>query len=240
MNNLDDQIKAVLERYPSLTAQLNEDGYVLTGNVTLDKTYNDVPLYETYNLKILVPNTFPSSSPSVFNIGDSMPPGFDHFLNDGSFCLGAQCEIRSFLDEHPTVLEFLDELLMSFLYSASFFRLYGTFPFGERSHGTAGIIEAYKDRYRVEDDRLLAQLLLILIGEVPYRGHHLCPCGSGKILRNCHGRPVLKDIQSNYLEEYKMDAFRILISLYESAEEMKKVSNAHAKRSTATKHIQNS
>ncbi len=214
------QISAVTERYPSLSVIPDEDGYTLTGTVTMAKTYNDVPLYDDYHLKIVVSSDFPSHVPSVFDTNNEVPEEFMHFLADGSFCLGAYCDLRSFLDEHPSLVSFIDEIVMSYLYSVSYYRVYGTFPYGARSHGIKGIIEAYRDRYNTDTDLLLAQLLFYLIGKKPYRGHSICPCGSGKLFRKCHGGPLIKDIRSIYHDDFQNDAYAILY--YFSEENAKK------------------
>lgn len=98
MMNIIDQIKAVTDKYPSLSVTPNEDGYTLIGTITMSKTYNDVPLYDDYHLKIVVTSDFPEHIPSVFDINDDIPNDFNHFLTDGSFCLGVFCDLRSFLD----------------------------------------------------------------------------------------------------------------------------------------------
>lgn len=210
MMNIIDQIKAVTDKYPSLSVTPNEDGYTLIGTITMSKTYNDVPLYDDYHLKIVVTSDFPEHIPSVFDINDDIPNDFNHFLTDGSFCLGVFCDLRSFLDTHPSLLCFIDEIVMSYLYSASYFRIYGTFPYGDRSHGAEGKLEAYRERYGTDNDRILAYLLFYLIEEIPYRGHSICPCGSGKKIRNCHGIQLIQDIRSPYRKYFQSDAYDVL------------------------------
>ena len=83
-------------------------------------------------------------------------------------------------------------------------------PFGERSHGVKGIEEAYMERYDLFDRNALIQIMLYLSKIQRYRGHAKCPCGSGKKLRNCHGRRVLKDIMSPLSKNYQIDALQIL------------------------------
>lgn len=218
--SITDQISAVTECYPSLSVISDEDGYTLTGIVTMAKTYNDVPLYDDYHLKIVVSSDFPLHIPSVFDTNNDVPEEFMHFLDDGSFCLGAYCDLRSFLDAHPSLVSFIDEIVMSYLYSVSYYRIYGTFPYGARSHGTEGIIEAYRERYNTDNDLMLEWLLFCLIGKIPYRGHSLCPCGSGKHLRKCHGGLLIKDIRSSYHDDFQNDAYEILY--YFSQENAKK------------------
>lgn len=226
-----DQISAVTERYPSLSVIPDKDGYLLTGIVTMAKTYNDVPLYDEYHIKIFIPSDFPRHIPSVFDTNNDVPEEFMHFLGDGSFCLGAYCDLRSFLDTHPSIVGFIDEIVMSYLYSVSYFRTYGVLPYGARSHGVQGKIEAYQERYSTDNNRVLAYLLFCLLGEIPYRGHHLCPCGSGKHLRNCHGSQLIRDIRSPYLRDYQNDVIDVLSHLAKQEERKSKKQNGKSRSS---------
>lgn len=209
-----DQINDVLKKYPSLSISSDKGGYILSGEIIMDKSYNDIPLYENYHLKICIPEDFPVHIPAVFDTNDDVPPSFMHFMDDNSFCLGAHCDLRAFLEDQPLLAAFIDEIVMSYLYAVSFFKLYGAMPFGQRSHGIKGMIEAYQERYSTgENYKLLGHFLCIVVGALPYRGHHLCPCGSGKFLRNCHGPKVLHDLRSKYIDDYQRDADFILEEL---------------------------
>lgn len=200
------QINAVIEKYPSLVISSTKDGHEIAGTICMDKTYNDIPLYKEYPLKIVVPETFPLRLPVVYVTDNSIPVGFNHQFTDGSLCLGAQFELFSFLEKSPSLLSYIDEIIMSYLYSAAFWGKYGVFPYGERSHGFKGIWEAFKERYNTEDDVVLIELLLYISGEKKYRGHVLCPCGSTKHFRSCHGEQILSDIKSPRYSDYKAEA----------------------------------
>lgn len=58
-------------------------------------------------------------------------------------------------------------------------------------------------------------------GIVPYRGHMLCPCGSGKRLRNCHGPALLRDLTSDYSFFYKLNAAEIIHCAHEEMVEQR-------------------
>ena len=61
--------------------------------------------------------------------------------------------------------------------------------FGKRE----GILEYYKELFSVQDGWQVLGLLKILADD-NYKGHTLCPCGSGQKLRNCHGN-LLREIK---------------------------------------------
>ena len=96
-------------------------------------------------------------------------------------------------------------LMIRFLSSYSYKRDYGFFPNGELSHGDKGMLEYYSDLFSVQDNWQVLGMLKILANN-NYRGHVLCPCGSNKKVRNCHG-DLLREIRgyqktADYLIEY--------------------------------------
>jgi len=78
-------------------------------------------------------------------------------------------------------------------------------PFGEWRHGGAGLWDSYKGLLGVDQD-LVVLAFLRMLADNDYKGHVPCPCGSGLILRKCHGQQLLevKDHQhaSDFLGEW--------------------------------------
>lgn len=229
---LESQISRVLEEHPRLSVQVGEDAYLLTGTLVLNAEYAGIPLYDEYGVEIKVPFDFPMKLPLVRSLDDMIPDGFEHAYADGGLCLGASCDLYTYIEEHNSVSTFISGIVMSYLYSASYFRRYGKVPYGERSHGIQGIIEAYCERYSVQELNILIDLLMITGDLKPYRGHLLCPCNSGKRLRHCHGTAILKDLQSPMSSVYKSDA-RTIIRWY--IQRLKKREEYHGNKSTAEK-----
>ena len=63
------------------------------------------------------------------------------------------------------------------------------------------------------DDVRIALALLKLLADGKYRGHLICPCGSEKILRKCHGPILLGLLKHQPKERFLRDATNILYSL---------------------------
>lgn len=66
--------------------------------------------------------------------------------------------------------------------------------------GDIGDLEYLKDLFKVDDWGQVLNFMLYVV-QSPYRGHLLCPCGSGKRIRNCHGEILKKVISSGLQEE---------------------------------------
>jgi len=210
---LDKQIKKLLTVYPTFSSESMENGYLITGKYTLDKEYNSVPLWAEYQIKMMVPNEFPFKLPLLKETTNALPSNFEHHLAGNYICLGTECELLDYLEMNPDVTCFVDEIVSSYFYSATYFNKYGNVPYGERSHGLPGIIEYYKERLGVDNEQQLFSLLYIVAFD-KYRGHDACPCGSGKLLRSCHGSRLLKDLTTNRKQSAQNDALQILHYIY--------------------------
>lgn len=71
------------------------------------------------------------------------------------------------------------EYVEPYYFSYEFFQRYGEFPFGERGHDWEGIIQTYSDYFNEPDVVKTIKLMAFISGQ-KYRGHVLCPCGSGQ------------------------------------------------------------
>lgn len=211
MLSLKEELDRVLCKYTSLSLDENDECFSLKGEMTLNAEFNGIPLYDVYHVKLDVPKTFPKKIPLLTLLNnDEIPDGFEHLYPSNIACLGTFSDLFDFVSANDSLLAFIDEIIMSYLYSLSYYKRYGDFPYGERSHGNEGVWEAYFERYHVNNRAILVKLLLYTGGIVKYRGHHLCPCGSGKKLRNCHGKLILEDLKSDNKACYKLEALELL------------------------------
>ena len=91
------------------------------------------------------------------------------------------------------------EYVEPYYFSYEFFQRYGEFPFGERGHDWEGIIQTYSDYFNEPDVVKTIKLMAFISGQ-KYRGHVLCPCGSGQKLRTCRGPFIMKFFADNRLK----------------------------------------
>ena len=88
-----------------------------------------------------------------------------------------------------TVGGFIDNLLVPFLYRFSYIQKYNEEPFPDRAHGLKGIIDFYIQEFNCNNFDAVINFLIVL-SKKKIRGHHRCPCGSGKLIRNCHKKKI--------------------------------------------------
>jgi hypothetical protein len=116
----------------------------------------------------------------------------NHYYSDGKFCLATDSQIRIRYIEGFDLVTWMSEFVELYYFSYEYYERFGIFPFGERSHGSWGIIQTYQD-FLMAKDEIETYMLMCFIKDQAYRGHHLCPCGRGKSLRNCESMKKLQD-----------------------------------------------
>ena len=188
-----DQISELQARHPNLEAVGLPSGDLrIHGSVGFSVEHNSHTIEDSYDLRLDIPREYPAGPPFVYETGGKIPDDFGHFMADGRFCLGAPVEVRHRFARHKSLLRFVEELVIPFLFSYSYKRDHGAMPYGERSHGPIGLIEYYNEFF--ETGPIPTMRLLKCLADNFAPPLMACPCGSDKKLKECHG-PRLDEIR---------------------------------------------
>ena len=209
------------EQYPMLALTAGDDDtWIVQGLLEFSATYEDVGIRDAFHIELIIPKDYPDIPPSVTEIGGRIPKEFHKHAN-GSLCLGAPLEVRMKFAQNPSLLGFVNEQVIPFLFSFCYSQQHGKMPFGERSHGGKGILEYYIELFNATSEIVTIAFLKIL-AENNYKGHFDCPCGSRKRIRDCHGG-TLRDISSyQQPDEFLYDYGHGLIHLQRSGQKIPK------------------
>ena len=134
---------------------------------------------------------------------------YPHRYLNGKLCLETDTSIRVRFVDGFSLEAWLEEFVEPYYFSYEFYQRYGEFPFGERGHDWKGIIQTYSDYFN-EPDVVKTIRLMAFISDKKYRGHILCPCGSGRRLRSCHGPFIMKYCVDNRLRKIVRDDYLLL------------------------------
>ncbi len=194
------------EAYPDMHLQCNAGGsFWIEGKLHFLGEYSGQVIEDTYTIKVTIPEDYPGTLPTVQETGGRIPKDFHHYTNQ-SLCLGARFAVRKAFQIEPTLLGFVNRCVLPYLYSYSYKRKHGPLPFGELPHGAQGILEYYRDYFRVATPKATLGLLRILASG-KFGGHAKCPCESRKRIRDCHGPQLATMIKvqspSAFLYEYE-------------------------------------
>ncbi|TDM48744.1 hypothetical protein ETI06_09735 [Macrococcoides goetzii] len=195
ITNLHQQIDELMIHQPNLILCEDEEKFILKGQYNYDVAYDGTRYSNSKDIVIHIYKNFPQSDIKLFI--EDIPSDMEHVNLDGSICLAAYTEVRSFLRLKPTVLNFINKFFHSFFFSLEWFGRYKQYPFGERSHGRVGMLEYYLEKWNV-DEELFKKFALLLFKE-KYRGHLECLCGSGLKIRKCHGEYLENIIKDDVL-----------------------------------------
>lgn len=209
-DKLREQCEELTKKYMELEVDQGYDSYIIEGKITFFAEYEKLPIIDSYQIRIEVPFDFPRKIPTVYETAGKIEKKFQHFLTDGSLCLGVHTEMKEKLKNDSSVLEFVDSFVISYLYTHSYYLKYGQMPFGERGHGLEGIYEFYKDKLLVKTNSDVIEMLGFICFK-DYRGHLNCPCGSKMKMRKCiHKGIILEMKQNGFMEDYLGDLYNMV------------------------------
>lgn len=179
-----DEIAAALERYPDLRI-VEESGTIrVLGTFPVAESGE---ILDRYQIEIHFPEDYPRSLPRVFEIGRRIPRTVDRHVYpaNGQACVVVDEEWLATVGERVVFRKFLDGPVRNYFIGQSLVEAGEPWPFGQRSHGAKGLVEAYGEWFDTTDQTVVIRYLDLLTHK-RVKGHWMCPCGSGKRLRDCH------------------------------------------------------
>lgn len=173
-------------RYKGLRLARGKNGeYSVNGILAFSARYADIRIEDKFKVCIDISKQYPRIPPSVREIGGRISSDFHINPGINTLCLGAPLEVKRKFFARKNLIGFVEQLLIPFLYSYSYYEKNMRVPFGELSHGTRGILDYYKELFQAKDSKVILNLLKLLIN-YSYRRNDPCPCRSGKPLKKCH------------------------------------------------------
>jgi len=167
---------------------------------------------DRFLIEIKFPFDYPESIPVLREVGGRIPWHEDRHVIPGN---GEACPIipEEWLirPDYDSVLAFLNGPVRNFFLGQILVESGQPWPFGERSHGLPGLIEAYGEVLGTSDEHTLRRYLDCLSREA-LKGHWECPCGSTKRLRDCHLNEV-KSLRERILPRVAQQAINRLDEL---------------------------
>lgn len=182
---LADRIRADLRaHYPSLHLFIEPDGSAAVRG-TFPVLSPEGRVLDRYQVTIELPADYPRSLPVVREVGSRIPwkPEF-HVNPDGAACVLLPDDRWRCFPEGAPFVRFLDGPVHDFFLGQSLVALGEGWPFGQWSHGAKGVYEYYQWLFETEDPSTIRRYLEVL-AKLNYKGHLLCPCGSGEKIRRC-------------------------------------------------------
>lgn len=189
--DIDAEIADLCAVHRGLDRHDETDQVIIRGVLSFEASYKDLESIEDwFEIEIRIPKEYPDVLPEVFELQGKLVSNYEHLNSDGTFCLAVPIAAQLAFKKEPTLLGFVNNLVVNYLYSYCYWRQHGEYPFDDSPHGLEGFIDYYEQLFETElSPELFSGIERII--KHGYRGHHPCPCGSGKIVRKCHKQVVM-------------------------------------------------
>ncbi len=201
------EIGEIKNQFPEMDFKIHKGIHFYEGIIRFDRIFKDYRIIDAFKLRIIFPDEYPKSIPVVKEIGDrinkikakfNITDLRDIHYNPGNFtaCLCVKPMERIKFPDGSNFVDFLNDLVIPYLYGLSYFEENGVWPWKECSHGGLGLLEYYfQNRKSVSKDSIIDTIRFLrkdgkwkdygkyLNKKKPRR---LCLCDSGKIFSECH------------------------------------------------------
>jgi hypothetical protein len=179
--------KEIAAEYPDLVVEIREGAVRVVGLFWLLEGGQEVDRYE---ITVVLRSGYPRTIPDVYETAGRIPRDADHHMYaDGRACLFAPGEQWRHWPQGSNLLDFLNGPVRSFFISQALYERTGEWEFGQRTHGAAGILEAYGELLGTRDALTIVRYLEAL-SRRKLRPRSPCPCGSGRAINSCHMRKL--------------------------------------------------
>lgn len=179
--NLKDELKGALP-----TLHVHEESGTTFIRGTLPVIGSDGSELNSYQIELELSNDHPKSPPIVRETGGKIPWTLDRHNPQGRACLFVPEQQSQFWNERTSLVDFLKfGAAGQFFYSQTYYEETGKWPFGERPHGFAGILDYYYEQIKTKEPDILLRFLDILAAE-EIKLSQPCYCGKSRSLLYCH------------------------------------------------------
>jgi hypothetical protein len=173
--------------HPELQVEVRDGAVRLVGPIRL---CDDGAEIDRFDVEIVLSGRHPREVPGVYEIGGRIPRILDrHVYVAGNACLFAPGERWRHWPRGAGLAAFIDGPVRSYFVGQAHFELTEQWPFGQRSHGFEGILEAYAEIIGTAEPSTIVRYLIALARR-KLRPRLPCPCGSGRPIHSCHTRQV--------------------------------------------------
>ncbi|NDE11225.1 MAG: hypothetical protein EBZ95_11775 [Chitinophagia bacterium] len=164
---------------------------------------------DSFEIEIKIPNDYPFHLPSVYETSNRIPR-FDkyHVNTDGTLCLGSRRKISEIFSKERSLMGFVKNAVLPFFFSFCYLVENGVRPYGELSHGSAGLLEDYKEFLGLRNKKEVLDFLnyTLLLYQKPkkrlkIKTRERCRCGSKLRFSKCHKK---YDLLTAYYSEQEL------------------------------------
>lgn len=190
------------ERFPKLKNYFWSEElkvWIIDGELDICDTAGEY--WDTFVIRIIVPNTYPYCVPLVIEKSEKIPREADrHISKEGICCLDIEHRLLKMSRRGIRLVDFMTDKVYPYFANQLYFEQEQKYSSGEYGHGFEGVKQLYKEIGIVTVEEAIMILEHILHAKELER-NKVCFCGKGKY-KKCHLEKVnfLKSVGKTQLE----------------------------------------
>lgn len=183
-----------VSQFPDLSWRWHNDIPILKGRYQFNTEFRGILFQDSFILEFNFPPDYPERLPLVKEVDYKIPKTF-HRLKHEYLCLCTFSEQWLIFSKEPTLDNYIRNLLNPYLLSWLWFVRFNEMPWGERRHGSIGLVESYQDLLKTKSIQQTIFLMKKAIMDGVGR-QDKCPCGSGLSFKKCHQKIIQRLVNS--------------------------------------------
>jgi hypothetical protein len=204
MSSFEKDFKRITNTYPKLGYTWNDQaaGWIISGELDI---CDQAGLYwDTFNIGILIPSTYPYAVPVTVERNQVIPREMDwHISPEGLCCVDIPHSLLLASRKGIRLAAYMEDKVYPFFANFLHKLHKGCYAGEEYEHHFDGVLQFYRGELSIESPETAIILLKLVINQRDISPNKPCPCGSGKKLKFCHGQalPLLKSLGTKVLKE---------------------------------------
>jgi hypothetical protein len=145
----------------------------------------------TFDIKIIVPDSYPYCVPVVLEKSEIIPRDIDwHISKNGICCLDSDNNLLVMSRFGINIKEFIAQKIYTFFANQLYKLQEHKYAGDEYLHHVDGIIQYYIEDLKIPTVEYVIVFLEQILNKKDLTRNKLCPCGTNKKIKNCHEKTI--------------------------------------------------
>lgn len=179
------------EYFPKLSYGRNRKNkiWIISGELDICDVKGNY--WNTFDIKIIVPQSYPYCVPIVLEISEIIPRDIDwHISENGICCLDFDNNLILLSRHGINLTDFISKKIYPFFANQLFKLQEDKYAGEEYKHHIEGVIQYYIEDLKIPTIENIVALLEQILNKKDLTRNRLCPCKSGKKIKNCHEKTI--------------------------------------------------
>ncbi len=179
------------EYFPKLSYGRNRKNkiWIISGELDICDVKSNY--WNTFDIKIIVPESYPYCVPIVLEISEIIPRDIDwHISENGICCLDSDNNLILLSRHGINLRDFIAKKIYPFFANQLYKLQENKYAGEEYKHHIEGVIQYYVEDLKIPTTENIVVFLELIINKKDLTRNRLCPCKSGEKIKNCHEKSI--------------------------------------------------